>query len=62
MQARRRLVATLGASVALVGLTGCQKPTPIVSAVSPSFAKKAIVGTPAGSVNAEDSRGRLRPL
>lgn len=34
MQARRRLVATLGASVALVGLTGCQKPTPIVSLYS----------------------------
>ncbi len=32
MQARRRrLAAALGASVALVGLTGCEKPTPIVT-------------------------------
>jgi hypothetical protein len=35
MQARRRrLAASLGAGVALLGLTGCQKPTPIVTLYS----------------------------
>ena len=35
MQARsRRLAASLGAGVCLLGLTGCQKPTPIVSLYS----------------------------
>jgi len=35
MQARRRrLAAVLGASVVLVGLTGCEKPTPIVTLYS----------------------------
>lgn len=34
MTARSRLVAGLTAAVSLVALTGCQKPTPIVSMVS----------------------------
>ncbi len=35
MQARRRrLVAVLGASAALAGLTGCEKPTPLVTLYS----------------------------
>ena len=34
MTARSRLVAGLSATVALVALTGCQKPTPLVSLVS----------------------------
>ena len=34
MTARTRLVAGLSAAVCVVGLTGCQKPTPIVSLVS----------------------------
>ena len=34
MTARSRLVAGASAAVALVALTGCQKPTPIVSLVS----------------------------
>ncbi|HEU0100920.1 MAG TPA: hypothetical protein VFR07_01205 [Mycobacteriales bacterium] len=36
MQARRRLAVALAASVALVGLTGCEKPTPIVTLYSGS--------------------------
>lgn len=34
MTARRRLLATACAGIALVGLTGCEKPAPIVTVVS----------------------------
>lgn len=34
MSARRRLLATASAGIALVGLTGCEKPAPIVTIVS----------------------------
>lgn len=34
MQARRRLAVALAAAAALVGLTGCDKPTPLVSLYS----------------------------
>lgn len=38
MQARRRLAVALGTAAALVGLTGCQKPTPLVTLYSGSTA------------------------